>query len=113
MGLATVGEISRRRNEITFRFRSFVGVDAGSKRLARLLETGEPAVRENIAGAIRSPTRRIHFTVRADLHFAATLLEILDEFFAGIELGAGGLVTVKIADQADTESHVIHVIAVN
>src|SRR6185437_15915862 len=51
--------------------------------------------------------------MRADLHSAAAFLEILDQLFAGFELGAGGLVAVEIADETNPEADVVHVIAVN
>ena len=44
---------------------------------------------------------------------SATVLEIFNQLFRGFELGAGRLVPVEIAHQANTEPDVVHVIAVD
>ena len=52
--------------------------------------------------------------MRAHLHLrAATFLEILDQLFAGFELGPGRLIAIEIADETNPEADVVHVIAVN
>jgi len=42
----------------------------------------------------------------ADRHFVAmsfstALAQVTNQFFTGVELGAGGLIAIKIADEAD------------
>jgi hypothetical protein len=51
--------------------------------------------------------------MRTHLHFAATFLKILDQFFARFELRARWLVAIEIADETNPEPDVVHVIAVN
>ncbi len=49
----------------------------------------------------------------ADLHFAATFLEIFDQLLARFQLRAGRLVAIEIADETNPEPDVVHVIAVD
>lgn len=35
------------------------------------------------------------------LGLSTTLAQVADQFFTGIELGAGGLIAIEIADEAD------------
>ena len=52
--------------------------------------------------------------MRAHLHFrAATFLKIADQFITRFKLGAGGLVAVEIANEANAEPDIVHVIAVH
>lgn len=49
--------------------------------------------------------------VHADL--TATLAQVANQFFARFELRAGGLIPIKVADQANPERDVVQVIAVH
>src|SRR6266480_7331127 len=81
---------------------------------AFLSEPPEPAVGKNVAGTIGRPAGRIHFAVRAHRHFrTAAFLEILDQFFAGLELRPRGLIAVEIPNETNAEPDVVHVIAVD
>ena len=51
--------------------------------------------------------------MRAHLHFAASFLEIFDQLLTGIQLCAGRLVAIEIADETNPEPDVVHVIAVD
>ena len=71
-----------------------------------LTKLPEPAIREGVARAVGRPTRRIHFAVGThwdvvSLDFAAAIAEVADEFFARVELRAGGVAPVEIADQTN------------
>ena len=46
-------------------------------------------------------------------HFAATLPEVTNQFFATIELRAGRLVSIEIPDQTNSKRDVVEIIAVN
>ncbi len=45
--------------------------------------------------------------------FAAAFSQITDEFFARIELRAGWLIAIKIADEANAERNVVQIIAMH
>ena len=66
----------------------------------------EPAIGDIVARTIGCPLRWIHLAVGAhrdfvSLDLAATVPQVADEFFAGVELGPGRLAAVEIADEAD------------
>lgn len=72
----------------------------------RSAELPEPTIGKVVAGTIRRPAGRIHFAMRThgdlvSFDFAAAIAQIADQFFAGIELCAGRLVTIEIADETD------------
>ena len=52
-----------------------------------------------------------HDIVHAD--FAAALSQVADQFFAGFELRACGLVAIKVSHQANSERDVVQIIAVH
>ncbi len=52
-----------------------------------------------------------HNIVHAD--FAAALSQVADQFFAGFELRACGLVAIKVSHQANAERDVVQIIAVH
>jgi len=56
---------------------------------------------------------RFHDRVVTVVELAAALSQITNQFFATIELGAGRLVAVEIADQTNAERDVVQIIAVN
>ena len=47
------------------------------------------------------------------IDFSATLSQIPDQFFAGLELSACRLIPVEVADQANAKGNVVQVIAVD
>src|SRR5690348_4498082 len=49
----------------------------------------------------------------ASVGLAATFSQIANQFFAGLQLRARGLITIKIAHQANTERDVVQIIAVD
>ena len=44
---------------------------------------------------------------------SATIPQIANQFFGGFELGAGWLIAIEIAYEANAEPDVVHIIAVN
>src|SRR5438034_8346079 len=54
----------------------------------------------------------LHWNV-ASARPAATLSQVTDELFAGLELRARWLVAIKIADQTNAERNVVQIIAVH
>ena len=52
--------------------------------------------------------------MRAHLHLrTATVLQIFNQLFAGLELGARWLIAIEISDKANAEADVVHVIAMD
>lgn len=78
----------------------------------------QPGVREVISWAVGWPAWRIDFPMRLHngplrINFSDSLAEIANELIERLKLLLSWLVMVEITDQADSESYVIQVVAMN
>ena len=83
-----------------------IGFGIANNRVRYLTKLPEPAIGEIVARAIGRPARRVHLAMGphrdvVSLDFAAAISQVADQFLAGIELGAGRLLAVEIADEAN------------
>jgi hypothetical protein len=82
------------------------------------LKSAKPRIGKFVSRTVRRPARRVDFTMRSHRDFAAvglaaTFSQIADQFFACLQLRARGLITIKIAHQANAERNVVQIIAVD
>src|SRR5213592_748356 len=112
--MSSAGERSRGN-----RIRNFAGsfdfpaLGSGSR---EPLKPAEPRIGKSIARTIGGPPRRVDVAVwfhryRASLGFAAAVPQKPNEFLTCVELCAGRLVPIEIADQTNAERDVVQIIA--